>query len=74
MSPNSIVEQLGFRDLRTFSRVFKRWTGLTPAAYARLQNCPGPTSYPKDALQKRGVRVRTSPIDAAFAGLSLALG
>jgi AraC-like DNA-binding protein len=34
-SPSSVAEQLGFSDLRSFSRAFKRWTGVTPAAYAK---------------------------------------
>lgn len=34
-SPSAIAEALGFSDLRSFSRAFKRWNGLTPAAFVR---------------------------------------
>lgn len=33
VSPDDVAEQLGFSDLRSFSRAFKRWNGVTPAAY-----------------------------------------
>jgi AraC-like DNA-binding protein len=34
MSLSDVAEQLGFSDLRSFSRAFKRWNRVTPAAYA----------------------------------------
>jgi AraC-like DNA-binding protein len=33
--PRDVAEELGFCDLRSFSRAFKRWNDTTPAAYAR---------------------------------------
>jgi AraC-like DNA-binding protein len=33
--PRDVAEELGFCDLRSFSRAFKRWNDTTPVAYAR---------------------------------------
>lgn len=34
--PREVAEELGFGDLRSFARAFKRLNGTTPAAYQRL--------------------------------------
>ena len=36
-SVKAIATSLGFRDSSNFSRVFRRWTGLTPLAYRQAQ-------------------------------------
>lgn len=37
LSVKAIAESLGFQDGSNFSRVFRRWTGLTPLAYRQAQ-------------------------------------
>jgi AraC family transcriptional regulator, transcriptional activator of pobA len=36
LSINHVAELLGYRELSHFSRQFKRWTGMPPAAYKQL--------------------------------------
>jgi len=48
--PSLAAEELGFSDLRSFSRAFKAWTGVSPAAFARAaareRNCPLAVTHP----------------------------
>lgn len=41
LSVKAIAESLGFQDGSNFSRVFRRWTGLTPLAYRQAQRQSG---------------------------------
>lgn len=35
-----VTDALAYSDIRAFNRAFKRWRGMTPAAYARQQDGP----------------------------------
>ena len=35
MTNNEIAEMVGYKDIRHFSRVFKRVTGMMPGAYGK---------------------------------------
>jgi AraC-like DNA-binding protein len=35
LSVDAVAERLGYADVTSFSRAFRRWTGTTPAAYRR---------------------------------------
>ncbi len=37
LSASQVAERLGYSDMPTFNRAFKRWTGETPTQYARRQ-------------------------------------
>ena len=32
---NEVADALGFSELSSFSRAFKKWTGMSPQAYRR---------------------------------------
>jgi AraC-like DNA-binding protein len=36
LSPTEIADTLGYTDLASFNRAFKRWEGVTPGQYSRL--------------------------------------
>ncbi len=48
--PGEVADELGFCDLRSFSRAFKRWNDTTPAAYVRGL---APTAAPHDSVSRK---------------------
>jgi len=38
LSLNEIAQELGYSDQAHFTRAFRRWTGISPAAFRRLQS------------------------------------
>ena len=38
LSLNQIAQELGYSDQAHFTRAFRRWTGISPAAYRRLES------------------------------------
>jgi AraC-like DNA-binding protein len=41
MSVDEMATHLGFSNVRSFRRSFKRWTGQTPSAYRKAQRSAG---------------------------------
>jgi AraC-like DNA-binding protein len=51
MTMECIAEHLGFSDVRSFRRAFKRWTSETPAEYRRIRRAAAPAeSTPAPAM------------------------
>lgn len=46
MPVSAVAERLGYSDLRTFNRAFKRWLGQTPAQYQQDQTRPDSSGSP----------------------------
>jgi AraC-like DNA-binding protein len=38
LSVEEVAEQVGYSDVSNFTRAFRRWTGLTPAAFRKGQS------------------------------------
>jgi AraC-like DNA-binding protein len=56
--PSDVAEELGFSDLRSFARAFKRWIGVTPAAYAKRLALGGSAIGPRVSRpRRRGIAV-----------------
>lgn len=63
MSIERITEEVGYRDIRSFRRAFKRWTGVSPATFRSEGTSPLDQSsrWPRDANGGTAMARRSAP-------------
>ena len=53
-SMRAVAESMGYADAAAFRRAFRRWTGASPAAWARAAGIGGSSRRPSSRAGRRG--------------------